>query len=124
MSVWTSEELRKIAATDELRIQPRRCDGTLQKPVIIWVVLVGDDLYVRSVRGRTSGWFRGAQVRHEARVLAGGVEKDVTLIETEDTNDAVDTAFRSKYHRYAKGIVNSIVSEQARGAALKLVPRF
>jgi hypothetical protein len=123
MNVWTSEELRKIATADELRIQPRRGDGTLQKPVIIWVVRLGDDLYVRSVRGRTSGWFRGAQVRHEARIQAGGVEKDVTLVETDDTNNAVDAAYRSKYHRYAKGIVDSTVSPQARGATLKLVPR-
>jgi len=123
MSVWTSEELRKIAAADDLRIQPRRSDGTLQKAVIIWVVRLGDDLYVRSVRGRTSGWFRGIQGRHEARVLAGGVEKDVTLFETDDANEAIDAAYRSKYRRYAKRIVDSTLSEQAHGATLKLVPR-
>ncbi|MFN2107909.1 MAG: DUF2255 family protein [Candidatus Promineifilaceae bacterium] len=34
---------------EELRIASLRSDGTLRKPVIIWVVRVGDDLYVRSV---------------------------------------------------------------------------
>ena len=58
MTTWTHDELTKIAAADELRIAPQRSDGTLRKPVIIWVARNGDDLYVRSVRGRTSAWFR------------------------------------------------------------------
>lgn len=45
----------------------------------IWVVRVGDELYVRSVNGRTSAWFRGAQVRHAGHIRAGGMDKDVTL---------------------------------------------
>jgi len=122
-STWSSDELGRIEAADELKIAPRQADGSLSKPVTIWVVRLGDDLYVRSVRGRTSVWFRGAGVRHQAHVLAGGVAKDVDLIETDDTNDAIDAAYRSKYHRYAKGIVDSIVSKQARGATLKLLPR-
>ncbi|MGO8951385.1 MAG: DUF2255 family protein [Ktedonobacterales bacterium] len=113
---WTSDELSKIGAADELEIAPRRADCSLRKPVTIWVDRLGDDLYVRSVRGRTSAWFRGAQVRHEAHIQAGGVEKHVTLIETDDANDAIDAAYRSKYRRYAKGIVDSIVSEQARAS--------
>ena len=123
MTTWTHDELTKIAAADELRIAPQRSDGTLRKPVIIWVARNGDDLYVRSVRGRTSAWFRGVQDRHEAHIEAGGVEKVVTLVETDDANDAIDAAYRSKYRRYAKAIVDSIVSPQARAATLKVVPR-
>ena len=123
MTTWTHDELTKIGAADELHIAPQRSDGTLRKPVIIWVARNGDDLYVRSVRGRTSAWFRGVQDRHEAHIEAGGVEKDVTLVETDDTNDAIDAAYRSKYRRYAKAIVDSIVSPQARAATLRLVPR-
>lgn len=52
MSTWTSDELRRVGEAEELRIAPRRHDGTLRKPVTIWVVRVGDDLYVRSYRGR------------------------------------------------------------------------
>ncbi len=123
MSSWTSDELDRIAAAEELEIESMRRDGTLRKPVTIWVVRNGDDLYVRSVNGRTSSWFRGAQVRHEGRVEAGGIEKDVLLVETDDVNDEVDAAYRAKYHRYAEGIVSTVVSPQARAATLKLVPR-
>jgi hypothetical protein len=123
MSTWTSDELDTIGRAQELEIASVRRDGTQRKPVTIWVVRHGDDLYVRSVNGRTSSWFRGAQARHEAHIEAGGVDKDVLLAETDDMNDQIDAAYRAKYHRYAESIVGSIVSPNARAATLKLVPR-
>jgi hypothetical protein len=123
MSTWTSDELERIGAAEELEIASMRNDGTSRKPVTIWVVRDGDDLYVRSVNGRTSSWFRGAQARREARIEAGGVDKDVLLVETDDMSDTLDAAYRAKYRRYAENIVGSIISPGARAATLKLVPR-
>jgi hypothetical protein len=123
MAAWTSDELSKIGAADELEIASVRHDGTLRKPVTIWVVRHGDDLYVRSVNGRGSSWFRGAQVRHEGHIRAGGVDKDVVLVETDDVNDEVDAEYSAKYRRYAAGIIDQITSQQARAATLRLVPR-
>jgi hypothetical protein len=123
MSKWTDNELSRIGAAEELEIASPRRDGTLRNPVTIWVVRHGDDLYVRSVNGRTSSWFRSAQARHEAHIEAGGVENDVLLVETDDLNDEIDAAYRAKYRRYAESIVGSIVSPNARAATLKLMPR-
>jgi hypothetical protein len=123
MTTWTGEELARIGAADELELAALRRDGTLRKPVTIWVVRHGDDLYVRSVNGRTSSWFRGAQDRHEAHVHAAGVDKEVLLVEADDINDDIDAAYRTKYQLYADNIIDSIVSPQARAATLKLVPR-
>jgi hypothetical protein len=123
MSLWTENELSRIGGAEELEIASSRHDGTLRNPVTIWVVRHGDDLYVRSVNGRTSSWFQGAQARHEAHIEAGGVDKDVRLIETDEINDEIDATYRAKYSRYAESIVGSIVSPKARAATLKLVPR-
>ena len=123
MSSWTSDELNKIGTAEALELASVRRDGTRRNPVTMWVVRHGDDLYVRSVNGRTSSWFRGAQTRHEAHIRAGGVEKDVHLVETDDMNDEIDAAYRDKYHRYAESIVASVISPQARAAMLRLVPR-
>lgn len=125
MSVWTNDELNKIETADELQIAALRDDGTLRKWVIIWVVRLGDDLYVRSVNGRTSAWFRGVQVRYEGRIRAGGVEKDVTFVEEADPNlnDQLDAVYRTKYRRYGASIVNTIISPAARAATIRLVPR-
>ncbi|HVN59774.1 MAG TPA: DUF2255 family protein [Gaiellaceae bacterium] len=122
MSAWTSGELDRIGAAEELELASVRRDGTLRDPVTMWVVRHGDELYVRSVNGRGSSWFRGAQTRHEAHIRAGGVDRDVLLVETDDATDELDAAYRTKYRRYAASIVDSIVSPEARAATLRLVP--
>ena len=73
MTQWTSDQLDKVGRAEELQIASVRGDGTLRKPVTIWVARVGDSLYVRSVKGPASAWFRGTQERHEGRIRAGGV---------------------------------------------------
>ena len=121
---WTNDELSTIGAAEELEVAAERNDGTLRKPVTIWVVRVGDALYVRSVNGRTGGWFRGAQTRHEGRIWAGGVAKDVTFVDSDSgLSDQIDTAYRAKYRRYAKSIVDSTMTPIARSATITLVPR-
>ena len=125
MTAWTSDELTKIGTAEELEIASLRGDGTLRKAVTIWVVRLDDDLYVRSVNGRTGVWFRGMQVRHAGHIQAGGVDKNVSFVEVPDAsiNDQIDAAYRTKYRRYGERIVGTIVSPGARAATIKLVPR-
>jgi hypothetical protein len=123
MAAWTSDELDKIAAADELELASAKRDATLRKPVTIWVVRHGDDLYVRSWRGRTSTWFRGSQDRHEGHIRAGGVDKDVVFAEVDDVNDEIDAAYRAKYDHYGATYVDPMVGPEARAATIKLVPR-
>jgi hypothetical protein len=125
MTAWTSEELNKIGTAEELQIASLGGDGTLRKPVIIWVIRLGDDLYVRSYRGRTSAWFRGTLVRHEGQIQAGGVVKEVAFVEEADPdiNDQIDAAYRAKYRRYDAQYVDPMVGLEARAATIKLVPR-
>jgi hypothetical protein len=112
-AVWTADELGTVDAADELRLASRRRDGTLRSPVTIWVVRHDDDLYVRSVKGRAGSWFRGTQVRHEGRISAGGVEKDVTFVDPDDdVIDQIDDAYRRKYRRYAQSIVGSVLTPE------------
>ena len=124
MTTWTNEELKRIGNAEELQIASLRKDGSLRSMRIIWVVRVGDDLYVRSVNGRASDWFRGVQTRHEGHIRAGGVEKDVAFVEESDpmVSDQIDAAYEAKYRRYAS-IIPSINSSIARAAAIRLVPR-
>lgn len=123
-NAWTKSELEKIAGAEELEIASRRRDGSLRDPVTVWMVRHGDDLYVRSVKGRAGPWFRGAMVRREGRVKAGGVQKDVTVVAADDApSGEIDRAYRAKYSRYAANIVNSVLTPQARAATLRLVPQ-
>jgi hypothetical protein len=124
VTTWTSDELTRIGTAEELRLASRRRDGTLRTPVTIWVVRLGDDLYVRSVNGPSAAWFRGATVRHEGHIRAGGVDKDVVFADADDDiDDQIDGAYASKYRRYAPSIIRHITSPEARTTTLKLVPR-
>ena len=125
LTTWTSEELTKIGNAEELRIATLRRDGTLRKPVIIWVVYVDDDLYVRCVNGRTGAWFRGVLTRHAGRIWAGGVEKEVTFVEETDPeiNARIDEAYLTKYQRYPQWVA-PMVTSRVRAATIKLVPRI
>lgn len=124
MNTWTDDELARIGAADELEIAPLRTDGTRRKPVTIWVVRAGDELYVRSYRGRGSAWFRAAVARPEGRIWAGGVEQDVTWVEVDDadTQAQIDAAYGAKYRRYGAGYIEAMISPAVRAATLRLVP--
>ncbi len=124
MTQWKSDELATIEAAEEVQIASVRRDGKLGKPVTVWVVRHGDDLYLRSVRGRSGHWFRGTQERHEGRIRAAGVQQDVTFVDAgHDMDDEVDGAYRAKYRRYAGSILNSVLTPEARSTTIKLLPR-
>jgi hypothetical protein len=123
MTAWTADELDRIGGADELHLESLRADGRPRKPVTMWVVRHGDDLYVRSVYGRGSNWFRGTQDRHEGHIQAGGVDKDVLFIETDEVNDQIDAAYRTKYQRYPAEYVDPMARPEARAATIRLVPR-
>ena len=116
---WTIEDLDRIGAADELDVAP---EGSRRR-VPIWVVRVGEGLYVRSWRGDRGGWYRAAKARGRGHISAGGVERDIEFVTADDTDpDAIDAAYRDKYARYPT-YVEPMVSTQARETTLKLVPR-
>jgi hypothetical protein len=124
MSAWTEDELEAIGGADELRIASRRPDGSLRKYIRIWVVGVGDALYVRSAYGYDNPWFQRALRAGEGRIRAGGVERDVAFEQPDRSLDAdVTAAYHTKYDRYGPGIVGTVVSAEAERSTLRLIPR-
>jgi hypothetical protein len=124
MMTWIADELDKIGQAEELKIASLRRDGTLRKPVTVWVVRIGDDLFVRSAYGRGAAWFRGIQYRHEGHIQSGGIDKDVTFVEADPTaNDPIDAVYRTKYRRYGARYIDPIVAPEARSTTMKLLPR-
>jgi hypothetical protein len=125
MATWTKDELQKIGSSEELELASLRRDGTLSNAVTIWVVRVGDDLYVRSWKGNDVAWFRATQASHEGHINAGGVGKDVTFVAQADSDidQQIDAAYRTKYRRHGGRYVDPMVAPTARATTIKLVPR-
>ena len=124
MAAWIEDELIAVSDAEELEIASVGSDGSLRKSRTIWVVSLADDLFVRSVNGPDSAWFRGVQDRHDGRISAGGVERDVQLEDADhDLDDQIDAAYRDKYGRYSENTLSRITSLEARSTTLRIVRR-
>lgn len=120
---WSNDELRKIAATDDLHIAPFRPDGkTYGTPTWIWSVAVEDSLYVRAYNGRQSSWYRAALSQKAGRITAAGMTKDVVFDPVEGAIiDRVDEAYRAKYR--SSRYLDPMVGAGARSATVRVTPR-
>jgi hypothetical protein len=124
MTAWSADELARINRADELQIASRRPDGSLRPFITIWVVLLGDDVYVRSAHGYSNPWFQRALASGTGRIRAGGVERDVAFeVPGTTVNADLHVAFHRKYDYYGPSIVGTVVSAEAARSTLRLVPR-
>jgi hypothetical protein len=120
---WTSQELERIGNAEELRLASRRPDGTLRPHTTMWVVRVGDDLYVRSAYGPGNPWYRRALASGTGRVRAGGAERDVAFGRAAtDVQTGIDAAYHAKYDSYGPRIVGSVAGPHAHQVTVRLVP--
>lgn len=134
---WTPDELDLLARATELEIAVRRGDGTLRRWTPIWVVRVGERVYVRSWYRRSTGWFGHAVSGGAARVRVPGLESDVVVTDlgagADDVRAAVgagvadgagaavgvDDAYAAKYGEQGAA---SMVTPAATATTLRLDP--
>lgn len=124
MSTWTPAELDTVGNASELSISTRRRDRTLRKAIPIWVVRIGDELYVRSYRGPSGSWYQYAVAQGWAHIRAGSVERDVTVTPADDPTlrPAIDAAYRAKYSAQGASYVTPMVADPAAATTLQLTP--
>jgi hypothetical protein len=122
MNTW-SNELHKIAETDDLHISPFREDGkTYGTPTWIWSVVVDDALYVRAYNGRNSRWYKAAMLQKAGRIMAAGITKEVSFEPvTGAVNERIDEAYRVKYK--TSPYLKPMIQQNARSATVRIVPR-
>jgi len=124
MSGWSERDLALICAADEIIVAPDRADHTPGRAVPIWVVRVGDELYVRSYRGSSGGWYRLARGNGNGRIRLGGEEFRVRFSEgtAPELRAQIDEAYRVKYGRYGSSYVIPMTSDSAAETTLQLKP--
>jgi hypothetical protein len=122
MSIWTSDELKRIADSDDLHISPFREDGTTYgTPTWIWSVVVDGSLYVRAYNGTASRWYKAAMKQKRGRITTAGMTKEVTFEPVDDSmNDRIDDAYRAKYK--TSPYLPPMISQRSRSATVKIEP--
>jgi hypothetical protein len=124
MSRWSERDLDLIGAADEIIVAPDRADHTPGPAVPIWVVRVGEALYVRSYRGPSGGWYRRARGNGTGRIRSDGEEFRVRFSEVAGPvlRAQIDEAYRAKYGRYGSSYVTPMASDSAAETTLQLEP--
>jgi hypothetical protein len=122
MTTWTTDNLNQIGMSEELDLASRRADGGLSTFVTMWVVRVGDDLYVRSAGGPDRPWYQRARAAGNGTIKAGGIRREVTFATADDdAHEEIDAAYHAKYDRYGASIVGSVVGRAASDVTIRLV---
>lgn len=123
MSRWSASDLTTIGAADEIDVAPDRADHTPGPAVPIWIVRVGDELFIRSYRGPSGGWYRRARRNGRGRIGVRGVDRTVRFTAAEPTLRAqADEAYRAKYGRYGASYLRPMTSDFVAGTTLQLQP--
>jgi hypothetical protein len=123
---WTDDEVGPLTSEDEIRVASARRDGSLRKPVTMWMVVHRGHVYVRAVKGVDGLWYRHVRATDHAHVTAAGVAADVVVEDASEDSalaSRLDAAYREKYRRYAAGTVGSVVTPAAKASTLRLTPR-
>ena len=113
--------LRHLADVQEIRIGFRRPDGSTGSTPV-WVVQVGDDVFVRSVNGPAGGWYRRLRADPDGEVRDAGHVHPVHAepVSDETTIEAVTRAYASKYAD--SPYVQSVLNDRSAAATLRLQP--
>lgn len=127
MSIWSQDDLDRLGGASEVEVSSVRRDGSLSRPRTVWMVRVGDELYLRSVNGPDAAWYRSTRTFHQGRIQARGVARDVTWIdvnatEQPDVDPAVDAEYARKYQGSTAAIAH-INSPLARTTTMRAEPR-
>jgi hypothetical protein len=119
---WSGTDLAAIGGAIQVDLAAERADGTLRRPVAVWVVRVDDDLYVRAIHGPERSWYRGTRTRLAGMLWAAGLERAVRFADPAgDLDDRVDAAYREKYGSWGPSL-DLVLMPGARAATIRLLP--
>lgn len=127
MSAWSQDDLDRLGGASEVEVSLARWDGTLSRARTVWIVRVGDQLYLRSVNGPDGAWYRLTRASRQGRIEARGVVRDVTWVDVDatgqpDVDPAVDAEYARKYQGATSAIAH-ITSPLARATTMRVEPR-
>jgi hypothetical protein len=110
-----------MAEAEEVDIETTLPDGTVHR-VTIWIMVDGEDVFVRSVRGRAGRWYREAVANPAVAVHVGGRRITASAIAATDP-DSIERASASLRRKYGAGeSVDSMLVPDVLDTTIRLEP--
>jgi hypothetical protein len=118
----TRQALDEIA---EVEIETSRGDGAPSHRTIIWIVVDGDNVYVRSVRGAAGRWYRELVANPRGAVHTGVTAVPVQAYPATDaaTVARVSEALTHKYQARWPESTAAMLHDEVLPTTLRLEPR-
>ncbi len=88
---YSQDELDLIGRTEEVEIETNGADGAVHKR-IIWAVVDGDEVFVRSYRGPNARWYHEALENPDVALHVGGSRIPATAVLATDPDSVERTS--------------------------------
>jgi hypothetical protein len=95
-----TENLRRLAAAEEVEIETQAPDGPVHRTAI-WVVVDRDETFIRSYKGPTARWYREALANPGVAVHVDGTRLPATAIPATDP-DSIERVSAALWAKYPK----------------------
>ena len=95
---FAQDDIERLAAAEEIEIETQAPGGSVHRTTI-WVMVDGNDVFLRSVRGERGRWFREATANPAIAVHVSGRRLAASAIPATDPDslDRIDAALGAKY---------------------------
>jgi hypothetical protein len=110
-----------LAEAEEVDIETALPDGTVHRTTI-WIMVDGEDVFVRSVRGKAGRWYREAVANPAVAIHVGGRRMTASAIGATDP-DSIERASDSLRRKYGTGeSVDSMLVPDVLDTTIRLEP--
>ncbi len=118
---FDDQTLALLDATEEVEIETRSADGR-ERRTVIWVMVDGTDVYVRSVRGAAGRWYRELLASGEGKLHVDRRRIAFRVVTATDERSvaACNEALRRKYEKIPG--YDPMLEPHTLGTTLRLVP--
>ena len=108
--------------TDEIDIETSAGPGARVHKTTIWIVVDGDEAFVRSVRGAEGRWYRELTANPSGAIWADGSRVAMRAEAAPEAIERVTAAIERKYRSRWSGPTDSMVRPEVLSTTRRLVP--
>jgi hypothetical protein len=122
MAGFDASQLARIDAALEVKIETWAAAGAPSHRVIVWIVTADGEVYLRSVNGARSRWYRELTATNQAVLHIAG-EPIAVRAESAATAEAIERCSRALESKYGTDpALSSMLQADVLSTTVRLVP--